>query len=207
VQSMDPSRVDGLARVLQEVSQDRQVVVFTHDDRLPDAVRRMGIPAEIIAVDRKAGSNVTLRKTRSPYKQYLDDAFVMAMTNDMPAVAIRRVVPGLCRQSLEAACMDVIRRKRLSAGVAHKDVEKLLDENPKLLPRLALALFDDADRAKDVYATINNRFAKKGGYRDGPLMADIIRACNEGAHQGLIEDDPRQFVRLVEGLAEKVASL
>jgi wobble nucleotide-excising tRNase len=32
VQSMDTARVDGLARVLEGASADRQVVVFTHDD-------------------------------------------------------------------------------------------------------------------------------------------------------------------------------
>jgi hypothetical protein len=40
VQAMDPSKVDGLAQVLAGVAAERQVIVFTHDDRLPDAVRR-----------------------------------------------------------------------------------------------------------------------------------------------------------------------
>ena len=34
VQSMDPARVEGLARVLADTAKTRQVVVFTHDDRL-----------------------------------------------------------------------------------------------------------------------------------------------------------------------------
>ena len=50
VQSMDPARVDGLAKVLDLVARDRQVIVFTHDDRLPvrglltslDPVGRLG---------------------------------------------------------------------------------------------------------------------------------------------------------------------
>ncbi len=45
VQSMDPARVDGLARVLEGGREDRQVIVFTHDDRLPEAVRRMALDA------------------------------------------------------------------------------------------------------------------------------------------------------------------
>jgi predicted ATPase len=53
VQSMDPSRVDGLARVLESAAADRQVVVFTHDDRLPEAVRRMGIDATVLEVTRR----------------------------------------------------------------------------------------------------------------------------------------------------------
>jgi len=38
VQAMDPAKVDGLARVLEDVSRTRQVLVFTHDDRLPEAI-------------------------------------------------------------------------------------------------------------------------------------------------------------------------
>ena len=56
VQSMDPSRIDGLARVLHETAGKRQVVVFTHDDRLPEAVRRLAIPATVIEVTRREGS-------------------------------------------------------------------------------------------------------------------------------------------------------
>ena len=35
VQAMDPAKVDGLARVLHRAARTRQIVVFTHDDRLP----------------------------------------------------------------------------------------------------------------------------------------------------------------------------
>jgi ABC-type lipoprotein export system ATPase subunit len=45
VQAMDPAKVDGLARVLDRIGQTHQVIVFTHDDRLPEAVRRLGIDA------------------------------------------------------------------------------------------------------------------------------------------------------------------
>ncbi len=37
VQSMDPARADGLARVLECAARSRQLVVFTHDDRLASA--------------------------------------------------------------------------------------------------------------------------------------------------------------------------
>ena len=53
VQSMDPAKVDGLARVLEEAAATRQVVVFTYDDRLPEAVRRLGIDATILEVSRE----------------------------------------------------------------------------------------------------------------------------------------------------------
>src|SRR5207237_5725460 len=50
VQSMDPVRVDRLARVLEEVAKTRQVVVFTHDDRLPSSLRGLQIDATILQV-------------------------------------------------------------------------------------------------------------------------------------------------------------
>jgi len=73
VQSMDPARVDGLARVLQMVAKKRQVVIFTHDDRLPEALRRLQVEANIIEVLRREGSVVELREVRNPVRQYLDD--------------------------------------------------------------------------------------------------------------------------------------
>ena len=39
VQAMDPAKVDGLARVLERTAADRQVIVFTHDNRLAQAIR------------------------------------------------------------------------------------------------------------------------------------------------------------------------
>lgn len=69
VQSMDPSKVDNLARVLAELAEHRQVVVFTHDTRLPDAVHRLDLGrTRIVEVHRAEQSVVTLRPapTRCP---------------------------------------------------------------------------------------------------------------------------------------------
>ena len=106
VQSMDPARVDGLARVLQSASKDRQVVVFTHDDRLPEAIRRLDIDATVIEVTRREGSVVEPRRSKDPVSRYIEDAMALAYTDDLPPEVARRVVPGLCREALEAACME-----------------------------------------------------------------------------------------------------
>ena len=66
VQSMDPARVDGLARALEETAKSRQVIVFTHDDRLPEAIRRMGITSTILNVTRRQKSVVEVRKALDP---------------------------------------------------------------------------------------------------------------------------------------------
>lgn len=66
VQGMDPSKVDGLARVLAELAGQRQVVVFTHDTRLPDAVQRLQIGAQVLEVARAGQSAVTVRAFPDP---------------------------------------------------------------------------------------------------------------------------------------------
>jgi len=74
VQAMDPVRVDGLARVLHSLAQTRQVVVFTHDDRLPTAVRRLQIPATILLVTRRPKSLVELKASLDPLQAAIEDA-------------------------------------------------------------------------------------------------------------------------------------
>ena len=199
VQSMDPARVDGLARVLDQVAKDRQVVVFTHDDRLPEAARRLGVEAKVIEVVRRNGSVVELREVRSPVRQYLDDAFALASTKDLPKLVAERVLPGLCRSSLEAACVDVVRRRRLERGESHEAVEELFRTHTKLVPRLALALHDDAERGGDVYSRLTNAI--------GPWSVDVVKECNTGSHKGLAVDDAFRFVKNVQQIAQAILAL
>jgi recombinational DNA repair ATPase RecF len=174
VQSMDPARVDGLARVLESASANRQVLVFTHDDRLPEAVRRLDIAAEIVEVTRREASVVELRRALDPVGRYLEDAFTVASTGDLPSSAAARVVPGLCCLALEAACMEVVRRRRLTRGDTHVEVERTLSEAGRL-PRLAaLAVFDDVERVKDVLPHLDHEV--------GPGGAETLRQCEEGDH-------------------------
>ena len=66
VQSMDPARVDGLARVLEEQATTRQIVVFTHDDRLAEWIGQLSIEATILEVTRRPGSVVEVREAIDP---------------------------------------------------------------------------------------------------------------------------------------------
>ena len=191
VQSMDPSRVDGLARVLQQAAQSRQVLVFTHDDRLPEAIRRLDIAATIIEVTRGEGSRVATRRALDPVARYVDDAMALAYTDDLPAEVARRVVPGLCREAIEAACMEAIRRRRIGRGEPHAEVEALLARITSTKALTALALFDDEKRAGDVLPHLNKQSRES---------ADTFRAVNEGSHDAL----PGPMIDLVKS-AEKLA--
>ncbi len=173
VQSMDPSRVDGLARVLAEVAKSRQVIVFTHDDRLPMAVRQLGIDATIFEVTRRSGSVVEVRKSLDPVERYLDDARALSLTEDLPPDVGKNVVPGFCRSALEAACVEVIRKRRLRRGETHEELERAFEDATTLNLLASLALFDDMARGGDVLARLN---------RWGGWAGDVFQACKAGSH-------------------------
>ncbi|HXF74446.1 MAG TPA: AAA family ATPase [Actinomycetota bacterium] len=198
VQSMDPARVDGLARVLEQTARTHQVIVFTHDDRLPASVRRLGIGAHVISVSRKPESVVEVRPVLDPVTRYFEDARAIVRTDDLPEEVRRRVLPGLCRLGIEAACMETVRRRRIAAGAPHEEVEDLLANAKTTTTLAALALFDDPDRGGDVLAEINRRF--------GGREADAFSATKKGAHHGF-DGDPRDLVRYSESLARSLRDL
>jgi recombinational DNA repair ATPase RecF len=174
VQSMDPARVDGLARVLQKAAATRQVIVFTHDDRLAETVRRLAIPATVIEVMRRENSEVEVRKAVDPVQRYIDEAIGISKTVGLPDQAARRVIPGLCRLAVEAACMEAVRRRRLAKGENYAAVEELLAEASHRLTTLAaLALFDDAEKGGDVLGHLR---------KAEPGFPDTFQTLNRGAH-------------------------
>jgi recombinational DNA repair ATPase RecF len=197
VQSMDPSRIDGLACVLRDAAKTRQVIVFTHDDRLAESVRRQGIEAAVLEVTRREKSLVEVRLGLDPVRRYIEDAAAIALTKDLPADARRRVVPGLCRGALEAAATRVLRRRWLGEGIGREDVEKRLEDAEKVAQKLALVLFSDAGRSGDVLARLN---------KERKDYADVLRAANEGAHGAASEMEPMEMVNAAEKLALWVVS-
>lgn len=176
VQAMDPSKVDGMAKVFTDAAATRQVVVFTHDDRLPAAIRQLDLPARIVQVTRRSESVVEIHPAGDPCEQLLREAGSLAADNNVPFVVAARVVPGLCRIAIEAACFEITRGRRLGRGDDHNSVETALLATTKLMPRLALAIFDNPDRGGEVYTWLNQQIA--------PWAADTARAANEGSHGG-----------------------
>ena len=170
---MAPGKVDGLACVFSTVAQERQVVVFTHDERLPESVRRLQIPAHVIEVVRRLGSQVACRTIRDPVSQYLSDARALVHTDGLPAGAAARAVPLFCRLAMEAACADSFRRRRIGGGEPHTDTDEMLNAARTLMAKLALALFDDAARTGEVPGRIN---------RSDRGWADAVRWANSGTH-------------------------
>jgi hypothetical protein len=198
VQSMDPAKVDGLALVLAKAAKTRQVIVFTHDERLPEAVRRLNIPARVLGVTRRPLSQVTVRPMADPVNRYIEDARALLKEPSLPEEVARRVVPGFCRHAIEAACATAVRRRRLARGDRHVEVEAALGEANRLYKQLSLALYDDAERAGDVLATVK---AKWGAQR---LAA--IKAANAGSHEK-VDVDLHDLVTHSAVLARELAEL
>jgi hypothetical protein len=195
VQSMDPARVEGLARVLADAARTRQVIVFTHDDRLPEAVRRLGIAATVLSVTRRAQSIVEVRQTLDPVRALLDDARAVAHTADLPGGVAPRVVPGFCRMAIETACMETVRRRRLLRGENHDDLEALLGSNARAHPLMALVLFDDEKKTEEVFARLKKM---------GPWAVETFKSCKAGAHDAY-DGDVAALIKNTERLAAQLS--
>ncbi len=173
VQAMDTARVDGLAEVLARVGQTRQVIVFTHDDRLANSFRVLGLPCRLRRVTRKAASHVVVGDAKGPVDQHLSNATSVVKADGVPEELAARVVPGFCRSALEAAAVEALRRRWLGNGLGHDVVEERLD-NRGLVELLAYLFFDTPSRRGDV------------GERLGRLpiaeAAAIVADCQGGTH-------------------------
>ena len=164
---------------------------------MPSAVRRLDIEARIVAVTRRTASVVELREALHPVKAYIDDAFALINTKELPEDVRNRVVPGFCRSAIEAACHEVVRRRNLTKGLPNEEIEDRLIRAGTLSKTAALAFFDDEDRAGDVM----NRLNQWGGW-----AGDAFKIVNKGAHAGYSGDLSR-LARHVQSMCEKVLML
>jgi energy-coupling factor transporter ATP-binding protein EcfA2 len=192
VQAMDPAKVDGLARVLEKAASDRQVIVFTHDNRMAQAVRQLRLAATVLEVTRRPGSVVDVRECLDPVRQALRDAGALAADPSVPSAIAERVVGGLCRTAVEAAFTEAVWRRQLRDGRGHAEVEALLEEaRVRLTPLAALALTGDSGRGNDVLPRVKSW---------GHTFASTYQALNRSAHVAhtggldLLIRDTRAFV-------------
>jgi ABC-type Mn2+/Zn2+ transport system ATPase subunit len=194
VQAMDPAKVAGLATVLARAAKDRQVIVLTHDTRLADAMSALDIAATVIEVMRREQSIVELRRIQDPVQRYIEDAFAVAMSRDVPPEALR-VIPGFCRLALEAAASLAATRRLLHQGKTYAEVRDVLATPTTLNMWLALALLHDPERSGDVTGFLQKQY---------PWAVEAVKECNRGTHSGKLFGDAKEFIRSVEQLTKKM---
>ena len=195
IQAMDPSKIDGFLEVLTKLAQNRQVIVFTHDDRLPSAIRRSRVPARIVEVMRGANSVVTVSESSRPATRMLDDAFAIAADEAVPDAIKNAAVPMLCRDALESTAWDVFSARQLTQGHSHADFEEAWDRATTTKKRLALAV-NPADEA-----------AVEKWLSGGSARRAALKVAAKGAHSGI--SDYREAVkstRLAVGDLAKLAA-
>ena len=179
-----PPKVDGLARVLQRVAAERQVIVFTHDNRLAAAVKDLNIPANVLEVTRRPKSMVEVRHCLGPVEQALKDAGALNADQALPTAVAMRVIPGLCRTAVEAALTQAIWRQQLRAGRTRDEIESSLTEARRRLTSLAaLAMFSDTNQGAKVLPKLSGL---------DRAFASTFQALNRGAHQQYAGDLVRQ---------------
>lgn len=199
VQSMDPARVDGLARVLEKAAQNRQVIVFTHDDRLARSCRLLGIDAKVVEVTRRAESVVELRAGHDPVNRYCNDAWAIAKSDDLDPETAARTVGVFCRLAIEAACTEAVTRRRLAAGERYEAIEEMLESAKGLAQLMALALFDDITRTKDIASRLERGI--------GRWAVAAYRRVQEAAHKPVSQDALLTLVEESEKLARGLVQL
>ena len=193
VQAMDPSKVDGLLAVLSSIAESRQVVVFSHDDRLAAAARRGLGEATILEVSRDEGSIVTVRPAHDPAGRYLSDAFAMAHDDDLPGATKRRLLPGMLRMAVESAARDRHFTESLGRGDRPADVEASWESAQRTRSRVALAVFGDSSRNLTDWASRE------------PHRRSALRVCTTAFHEGM-SDEAVSACRNVERLVTEIRS-
>ncbi|MCH9703140.1 MAG: AAA family ATPase [Actinomycetia bacterium] len=176
IQAMDPAKISGFLEVLVESAKTRQVIVFSHDDRLPAAIRARSIPAQLLDVTREEGSVVVVKSNDSPAQRYIDDATAVVLDDDLDDIVKRKAAPGLFRMAVEAAAHQRFFTDRARAGAPYHESDAVWEEAKSTQQKVALAVTGAASGDLSGWKSWRaHRF---------PTMA----ICASGTHNGAVLD-------------------
>ena len=197
VQVMDEHAVDGLAEVLGNTAKDLQLIVFTHDKRLLEALHWQGIKHTQINVARAGESVVTCEPVSDPVSQRIADARMLAeeaVADD--AFRHRRNAAYQCRRAIEAACLRAVRGKFARQGLSHQQIESkvevaLQNKDTTTLRLLALAMFEDVGKQRDVRPHMKDNPDEWGKQQEIDTLAQVnalVHAVDlEAAIQSIVQ--------------------
>lgn len=194
VQSMDPEKVEGLARVLDSCARSRQVVVFTHDTRLQQAIVHLGIKATVLRVTRQTDSVVGVEPLTDPVDQALAEARAVSFDPGLPREVAEHVLPAMCRVAVEAACLEAVRHTLREQGLGLGEIERRVASLDRTKSYVSLALLgDERQHAREAVERIC-----RGGWA-------LVEAFNAGSHAPLPSVDERKdLVRRTKALATAI---
>ena len=171
IQAMDPAKIDGFVKVLASLAKTRQVIVFSHDDRLAATIRQLSVDARLVEVTRGASSTVKVAETLNRAVRYAKDAFALLADKNVPDDVKNRVAPGLFRLAVEAAARDTFYARRYRDGFSRDAVESAWENAKSTRKRIGLALTDVPGGA---------------GWPDAQLYRkNALRICGSGVHNGM----------------------
>jgi hypothetical protein len=202
VQAMDPSKVEGLAQVLHDLSTKRQIVVFTHDERLPAAIEALSLPATVMRLQRDSDSVVTVADVSNPSDRFVNDAGAVCADDQVPDAIKHAVATALCREAVEAAASRAYRRISARKRRAIADVESTIAAGEGPYGKLALALFDDLTRTGEVLGRLDKDRAKFG--RDSPAAVKALKEVHASAAPSM---PPRALVSSTRALCKGLDAL
>lgn len=168
IQAMDPAKISGFLHVLVELAKTRQVIVFSHDDRLPAAIRNRSVPAQLLDVTREAESVVTIKANDLPAHRYIDDAEAVILDSGLDDIIKSKAAPGLFRMAVEAAAQHRFFTDRAKIGAHHDESETTWSAANTTQKRVALAISTDVTAWKSQRSHRNS----------------TMRICTHGAHHG-----------------------
>ena len=145
IQAMDPAKIAGFLDVLIELAKTRQVIVFSHDDRLPAAIRARSVPAQLLDVTREQGSQVVVKANDLPADRYVADAEALIFDDDIDDLIKRKAAPGLFRMAIEAAAHQRYFGERSKAGAAYHETDTAWEDAKTTQRRVALTVTGTAD--------------------------------------------------------------
>ncbi|MFZ2239935.1 MAG: AAA family ATPase [Gordonia amarae] len=188
IQAMDPAKIDGFLDVLVELAKDRQVIVFSHDDRLPAAIRARSIDAQLLDVTREQGSVVVVKENESPAHRYIADADALIRDENLDDMVKSRAVPGLFRLAVEAAAHQRYFTNQANTGVAHQASDVVWEATRRTQQRVALAVTGDP-------TTDLRGWKSRRDYRSPTLAIAAAGAHSGAAVDGNAIRDLRNTVR------------
>lgn len=173
VQSFDEWKTDGLASVLEELAQTRQVVVFTHDERLPKAASLLGITASVINITRNEDAALTITKRKSAATQALKEAYIMSKDEQLSPDAKVNIVAVCCRAAIESYAIERYRHKANQQGTPIEEIESCIKQSEKSVwDKISLGLYCEIDRGT----------AQKVETSHGQEHRNLITTLNKKSH-------------------------